>query len=378
MNGAVILNSIGLTLSLFVAGIFSAEPRRSKGGRYLALSCVQATLLFVKELADLLGEGRFDHLVTFLIYVNFLYGLPSIYCFLREAYGQPVARPWRHYAPALANLFCAAAFAWTGSSSIAIDGELSLSAGLPELLPFSYANLLAAAETTQLIVYAIAGLRFARDGGRSRGCPLLSHIFFAVLACYASYYAVRWTGVAIRLIGSSGGLIAPSPHWAGSAMIAIVAFFVAFLGFLLVANTELLRRSIDEPEKPRYGGKAMDVEESRKLVRRATELLSRAADLSDESANPRRLAEELGVPYYLLSRSVNERCGKSVSDLIRECRVERAKRLLDSQGDATILEIALEAGFSAKSSFYDAFRRVAGMSPSEYRRRDDEERAEDR
>ena len=48
---------------------------------------------------------------------------------------------------------------------------------------------------------------------------------------------------------------------------------------------------------------------------------------------------------------VNERCGQTVADLIREKRVERAKALLDGRPDASILRIALESGFPAKFSF---------------------------
>jgi AraC-like DNA-binding protein len=84
--------------------------------------------------------------------------------------------------------------------------------------------------------------------------------------------------------------------------------------------------------------------------------------------DPRRLAKLLGVPYYLLSRAINEHNEQTVADLIREKRVQRAKALLDECPDATILRIALEAGFPAKSSFNDAFRKTVGMSPSEYRR----------
>jgi AraC-like DNA-binding protein len=74
-----------------------------------------------------------------------------------------------------------------------------------------------------------------------------------------------------------------------------------------------------------------------------------------------------GLPYYLLSLAVKEHSGRTIADLVREQRVERAKRLMDSRPEATILEIALESGFTAKSSFNDAFKRTLGMCPKDYR-----------
>ncbi len=120
--------------------------------------------------------------------------------------------------------------------------------------------------------------------------------------------------------------------------------------------------------KAKYGGKPLERAEAAVIVDSAAKLLSSCVDLSPDSMNPRRLARRLGVPYYLLSRVVNEHSGQTIADLIREKRVQRAKSLLNECPDATILRIALEAGFPAKSSFNDAFRKTVGISPSEYRR----------
>ncbi|MEN8801870.1 MAG: AraC family transcriptional regulator, partial [Thiogranum sp.] len=55
------------------------------------------------------------------------------------------------------------------------------------------------------------------------------------------------------------------------------------------------------------------------------------------------------------------------SDLINELRYERAARLL-RESDATALDIALEVGYEDPSHFSRAFKRIAGVSPREYRR----------
>jgi len=42
--------------------------------------------------------------------------------------------------------------------------------------------------------------------------------------------------------------------------------------------------------------------------------------------------------------------------------------LLDSDtSDMPIVELALEVGFKSKSSFYDAFKRVTNMTPTQFK-----------
>ena len=67
-----------------------------------------------------------------------------------------------------------------------------------------------------------------------------------------------------------------------------------------------------------------------------------------------------------LQRRLQE-SGLSYSELVNELRFETAARLL-RETDATALEIALEVGYEDPSHFSRAFKRLAGISPREYRR----------
>lgn len=67
------------------------------------------------------------------------------------------------------------------------------------------------------------------------------------------------------------------------------------------------------------------------------------------------------------SRAFKERFGVSLTEYIGKRRVETAIKLL-GETELTVEEIALKVGFSSKSSFYRAFTKMTGRSPSEYRR----------
>ncbi len=57
----------------------------------------------------------------------------------------------------------------------------------------------------------------------------------------------------------------------------------------------------------------------------------------------------------------------SLLDYLTQHRLAHAQRLLATTS-ATIVEVALEAGFTSVSRFYDVFRAICGRSPGEYRK----------
>ena len=84
--------------------------------------------------------------------------------------------------------------------------------------------------------------------------------------------------------------------------------------------------------------------------------------------NLRGLSEALGVKEKELSRLINE-CGKvNFYQFINEYRIEKFKQLLASSNahHFTLLGLATEAGFSSKSTFYTAFKKLVGMTPKQY------------
>ncbi len=85
----------------------------------------------------------------------------------------------------------------------------------------------------------------------------------------------------------------------------------------------------------------------------------------------RDLSQELRIHPNHLSRIINERFGMSYNDYINKYRIEEVeKRLLDPKNrDRTVLEIMYDTGFFSKSVFNTAFKKYAGMTPSEFKKK---------
>lgn len=85
-----------------------------------------------------------------------------------------------------------------------------------------------------------------------------------------------------------------------------------------------------------------------------------------------QLSEQAKIPTYHLSQVVNEKLNCNFLDYINTYRVKAAQdKLIDPKlSHYTILSIAYEAGFNSKSTFYTAFKKVTGMTPSQYRKKE--------
>ena len=79
-------------------------------------------------------------------------------------------------------------------------------------------------------------------------------------------------------------------------------------------------------------------------------------------------AKELQVTKHLLSQYINEALGKSFSNLIKEYRIEKAKQLLETETNYTIECLGYDSGFSSKSTFFTAFKKITGLTPAEYQK----------
>ena len=78
------------------------------------------------------------------------------------------------------------------------------------------------------------------------------------------------------------------------------------------------------------------------------------------------LSNRIGAPRNHVSQTLNSLAGETFFQYVNRYRVEAAKPLVRA-GDRTAVEIAVEVGFNARSSFYKAFKRATGMTPKAYR-----------
>ncbi len=85
-------------------------------------------------------------------------------------------------------------------------------------------------------------------------------------------------------------------------------------------------------------------------------------DLSLES-----IGKQAGLSPFYISKMFKEQLGVNYIDFLTECRIEKAKKLMSDPG-RSLKEITFEVGYHDPNYFSKVFRKMCGVSPTEYRR----------
>jgi TolB-like protein/AraC-like DNA-binding protein/tetratricopeptide (TPR) repeat protein len=92
-------------------------------------------------------------------------------------------------------------------------------------------------------------------------------------------------------------------------------------------------------------------------------------NLSDENFGPEQLAAKMEMSHSALHRKIKNTYNKTISQLIREVRLQKAKEMLQSE-ELSVSEIAYKVGFGSPSYFNKCFHEFFGLSPGEYRKKE--------
>lgn len=86
--------------------------------------------------------------------------------------------------------------------------------------------------------------------------------------------------------------------------------------------------------------------------------------------NLAELAHRLALHPVLLSKVINIGCGQSFSDFVNTYRVQETRRKMTDPAfkHYSLIGIALESGFSSKSTFNRVFKKITGSSPGDIER----------
>lgn len=91
----------------------------------------------------------------------------------------------------------------------------------------------------------------------------------------------------------------------------------------------------------------------------------------DPDYSAKKLAKELKTNTRYLSAIVNSRFGMNYCSLINKYRIQEALHLLTDKRyvDSNVEEISAMVGFANRQSFYAAFYKNVGITPTDYRKK---------
>ncbi|MAC33692.1 MAG: hypothetical protein CME38_08830 [Haliea sp.] len=119
-------------------------------------------------------------------------------------------------------------------------------------------------------------------------------------------------------------------------------------------------------ERDKYQNSALDQSGSTALWQVLENLMIRDKLYLDPQLSLPQLADKLGVSVNYVSQAINQN-RMNFFEYTNRYRVEEVKRLMDCDGESSLLDLGFQAGFNSKSAFYNAFRKYAEQSPGQYR-----------
>ncbi len=162
--------------------------------------------------------------------------------------------------------------------------------------------------------------------------------------------------------------------WAAYTFATYISYITGALSFTFILYVIILllvfRNSTEGSffeEKEKYKNKEIDQEMLDIIGQKLTIIIEKELYLNPDFTLE-EAAKQLKVTKHLLSQYVNEILGKSFSNLIKEYRIEKAKKLLETEKNYTIESLGYDSGFNSKSTFFTAFKKNTGLTPAEYQK----------
>ena len=349
----ILLYAIGAAQAAMLAPALWRRAANTAANRVLALWVALIGLdLAVKAAHMAAPEAGFAPAFRVARVLPFAYA-PLFYVYVRALVSGQAPR-WRDLAHGiwLALLLGWMAWRWMDGNAVPASGDWNRPWFDPLLFSVALAYLAAAA--LQVRRYG----RWLR--GRRSDADRLSLRWLAVMtACQF----VIW-GIA------SLHALSPLP-WADYFLIyAAVAAWVCVVGWFSLAQPPVAEPMPAAPVAPGAPAQA-GVEDPRfdEVEARLSSLMSEQALYREPALGIAQVARRSGYPEYLVSAVINRRLGGNFWEYVNRYRVEAVRACLDDAGDRrSILKIAYEAGFTSKSTFNSAFKRLVGRTPSDYRR----------
>ena len=152
-----------------------------------------------------------------------------------------------------------------------------------------------------------------------------------------------------------------------------ITFFGVIIIYLIAIYTmkqpEIFSGISNIKPEPKYEKSSISKQEAETYLNKLNEIMKDEKLYLNPELNIRMLADLLEITPHKFSQLINEFLKINFSDYLNNYRIEEAKeRLVDPEySNYTILSIAYDVGFNNKVSFNNAFKKITGMTPSEYK-----------
>ena len=141
--------------------------------------------------------------------------------------------------------------------------------------------------------------------------------------------------------------------------------FIFYLLFLLIYFNRKEEAIFNKKEK--YSDKKINTIEAVELTKILKQTMVIDKLYIDANLKLQDVAKYLNIVPHRLSQLMNDNLNKNFTSFINEYRINEAKKLIQENDKLTLEAIGYECGFNSKSTFYSAFKKHSGTTPSKFK-----------
>jgi AraC-like DNA-binding protein len=118
----------------------------------------------------------------------------------------------------------------------------------------------------------------------------------------------------------------------------------------------------------RYEKSALSEHQAQAILCLVDQVMAQEKLFLDSSLNIEKLASVINTPMQYLSQTINQYRSMNFYELIASYRIEYAKKLLTTEPNKSVMTVAMDSGFNAKSTFNQTFKKLTGLTPTKFKK----------
>ena len=185
----------------------------------------------------------------------------------------------------------------------------------------------------------------------------IKYLLFAIIYAYINFFAALVLPLLVNKIDYTDSL--------NSGMIIIAGAIILFIVMSILLSPELL---FDLKEKEKKVGKIIkeSIEESTEMLNAIESKMMEEKFYLNENFSSQDVLVHFEITRNKLDELLTHIKGLSFADWLNTLRIEYAKNLLLTHNKYTIDAISSMSGYSSRSAFYAAFKKVTNITPTEF------------
>ena len=376
VNAASVIILLVMALLLCLAARFKGES--SYAAMIIVVSTVPVYIYNVCRSLELYDVAIFFAPIAFSVNLTLM---PLLWLLVQRGFN-PYYRftPLRllHFLPAVLSLilFCASVFSLPQSryydfmihENTGDDtwlGDVNYTMVLLQLIGYFYTIFRYLRKVKHFVRSHYSAAELQRKVWIPRFIALFAAMFVVVMVCYALWPRTDAWLLQLLTVIIMGYLlyaelaIALFERYRSDAVTATVA---------AEAEAEFIATEVKPQPQPEADNGKEEMQKLEQYARQVEEYLRTSEVYVNPNLSLKDVATATGISSKNLSKSINATLGKNFFDLVNGFRIEKSKALLMSKKEKglTLETIAEQCGFNSRITFNNAFKKVIGVTTTEW------------